>query len=450
MRRVAVAVSGGRDSTALLHCTAKAAANQHVEVVALHVHHGLNAQADVWLAHVQQQSKRWGLGFACSRLNGHPSAGESVEAWARRERYAALAMMARANNCSLVLLAHHRRDQAETWLLQALRGAGAAGLSAMPWQYAEAGLQWCRPWLERPRESIDAYVRRHRLKHIEDGSNADPRFARNRLRLHLWPALMQAFPDAEQALQASATRAQEAAALAEEVARVDLPAVSAGPALQIANWFALPPARQLNALRAWLQQSLGRGAPQSLMDRLMGELPARKTAQWQAPGASLRLYRGLLVATPARACALPCAVELAPAALVLDLSRAGIVQVPGWRGQFVVKPVSQGGIATAVLQTAQARAREGGEAFQFTARSSARSLKKQFQARGIAAWQREGPLLFSAQGQLLFVPGLGANGNALAAPGQAQLQLFWQPDDLLQPSLPKPTRVLSVRHQADR
>lgn len=172
--RVAVAVSGGRDSTALLHCTVRTAAALGVGVVALHVHHGLMPAADAWLAQVQAQCRRWGVAFCSRRLQTHPPRGASVEAWARAERYRALAEMAREARCSIVLLAHHRRDQAETWLLQALRGGGPAGLSAMPQEAVREGITWARPWLAQPRAAIEAYVRRHRLKHVEDDSNADP------------------------------------------------------------------------------------------------------------------------------------------------------------------------------------------------------------------------------------------------------------------------------------
>jgi tRNA(Ile)-lysidine synthase len=213
MPRVAVAVSGGRDSTALLHCTLKATAPLGVDVVALHVHHGLNPSADDWLRHVKKQSQRWGAAFASSRLLNQPATGESVEAWARRERYAALAQMAAAQGCHHVLLAHHRRDQAETWLLQALRGAGAAGLSAMPFEMHKLGVSWHRPWLNQAREVIDAYVHKHRLRHIEDGSNSDTRFARNRLRSQVWPALTAAFADAEKSLVRAARNARKRARL---------------------------------------------------------------------------------------------------------------------------------------------------------------------------------------------------------------------------------------------
>ncbi|HET6599350.1 MAG TPA: tRNA lysidine(34) synthetase TilS, partial [Burkholderiaceae bacterium] len=148
-RIVAVAYSGGRDSTALLHATLAAAAPLSVHVVALHVHHGLSPNADAWLAHCDAQCARWArrghpLTFAAQRLATQPARGESVEAWARSARYAALAEMALAHGATLVLLAQHRRDQAETFLLQALRGAGVAGLAGMPRGVERAGIVWQR------------------------------------------------------------------------------------------------------------------------------------------------------------------------------------------------------------------------------------------------------------------------------------------------------------------
>ncbi len=420
--RVAVAASGGRDSTALLHCTTRVAAGLGVGVLALHVHHGLSPHADVWAAQVRRQSRRWGAGFALRRLDGRPEAGESVEAWARRERYRALAEMARQAGCTLVLLAHHRRDQAETWLLQALRGGGAEGLAAMPRQAQRGGVSWARPWLELPREQIEAYLRRHRLRWVDDGSNADPRFARNRLRTQVWPALLQSFPDAESALAGAATQAQRAAALAAEAAALDLPPLRDGNALGLAPWLAMPPARRRNALRAWLQAELGQGPPTSLLDRLLDELPRARAARWPAPGGELRLYRGRLSATPGSAPA----VE-PPAAQALDLSRPGEVALARWQGRFAVHPALEGGVAPELLRALVARDRSGGERFRLAPRAAARSLKKQFQARGVPAWERSGPLLFSPEGRLIFVPGLGLEASAQAAPGEPQLLVTWVP-----------------------
>ncbi len=227
---VGVAWSGGRDSTALLHSTAVAAAAEGLRVVALHVHHGWSPNADAWVAHCDRELKRWkrrGLHIALSvaRLESRPQRGESVEAWARAARYNALQRMAMEEGASLVLMAHHRRDQAETLLLQALRGAGVAGLAGMPDAFVRGGIHWARPWLGVRREDIEGYVRRHRLVHIDDESNLDPRFARNRLRLQVWPALLQAFPDAEGSLADASRWAGQATDCLRELAEQDLSSV---------------------------------------------------------------------------------------------------------------------------------------------------------------------------------------------------------------------------------
>ena len=400
-RKVAVAVSGGRDSMALLHCTARSAEALGVEVIALHVHHGLMPQADAWAEQVQRTCQRWKLPFALQRLAGKPAKGESVEAWARRGRYLALATMARAAGAGLVLLAHHRRDQAETFLLQALRGAGPAGLAAMPREARRDGIVWARPWLNESHEAIDAYARRHRLRFVEDPSNADSRYARSLLRASAMPALREAFRDAESALLASAARCAEAQAVLDEVAQADLAALSEGHALRLVPWRALSAARQANALRAWLRAQLGRGAPQALIERLLRELPGTGPAQWASKGVTLRRYRGRLEA------------------------KAGSVTTLRISGQLQTRRVEEGGVALADLRGAHWQPRQGGERFQRAPGTPPRSLKKQFQGAAVPAWQRDAPLLFAADGRLLFVPGLGLDARALAAPGEPQCALSW-------------------------
>jgi tRNA(Ile)-lysidine synthase len=164
-----------------------------------------------------------------------PAAGESVEALARDQRYAALGRMARAAGATLVLLAHHRRDQAETLLLQALRGGGVAGLAGMPARVERDGLTWARPWLALPRGAIEAYVRRYRLTFVEDDSNADPRFARNRLRHEVWPALAVAFPQAEARL-ADAALGRPGERRPRRAAALDLARCADARGLDLAAW----------------------------------------------------------------------------------------------------------------------------------------------------------------------------------------------------------------------
>jgi tRNA(Ile)-lysidine synthase len=426
-RCIAVAVSGGRDSLALLHATLRAAAPAGVHVAALHVHHGLQPQADEWLAGLRSRCTRWARGgaalsFHWRRLQGAPAAGESVEAWARRGRYAALGEMAREAGASLVLLAHHRRDQAETFVLQALRGGGAAGLAAMPRSATRNGLTWARPWLDMPREAIEAYVRRHRLRHVDDASNDDARFARNRLRLQVWPALLEAFPDAESRLAGAALRAHQEAACLEELAGLDLAGVEEGGELLLDRWLALSAARRANALRAWLRSRLGRGASDALVERLLAELPRGSgPARWEADEGELRRYRGRLRHT--NAVDAPQTAQ----AQALGIAGPGLIPLPAWGGSLQVEPVTAGGIALSLLAQARLQPRAGGEQFQRTPNGTARSLKKQYQSAGLAAWERSGPLLYCGE-QLVFVPGLGVDARALAPAGVPQVRLHWLPD----------------------
>jgi tRNA(Ile)-lysidine synthase len=437
---VAVAYSGGRDSTALLHACAKQAAalnvkGANVQVLALHVHHGLSAYADEWLRACRQQCERWCVAglpirLVSTRLAGSPAAAQSIEAWAREQRYAALTEMAKQAGADLILLAHHQRDQAETLLLQALRGAGVAGLAAMPAQQWRDGICWARPWLNRPREAIESYVRAHGLSHIEDDSNSDPRFARNRLRLAVWPALVQAFPQAQASLAQAATWAQQSLALQEEIAAADLEHLVCGMGLAVEALLALSPARASNALRAWLAAQLGRPASASLVQRLLLELPASKTGAWPAGAGTLRLYRGRLQWLPQADAAIH--TELVLPALVIDLSRPGVHPVSAWGGVWRVEAVMHGGVAPARLNALCLRPRRGGEQFQLKPNGLLRSLKKVYQEQAVPAWCRSGPLLFLAE-DLLFVPGLGLNACFRAADGEPQVSLSWQakPDDFV-------------------
>lgn len=427
--RIAVAYSGGRDSTALLHATLAAAAEQGVEVIALHVHHGLSSNADAWLVHCEMQCRRWAragkpIEFVAHRLATRSARGESVEAWARQARYGALRDMALAHGAAIVLLGHHRRDQAETLLLQALRGGGVAGLAGMPHSVLRDGITWQRPWLDKPRAEIDAYVRRHRLTHIEDDSNADPRFARNRLRLQVWPALAAAFEQAEASLAMSAEWAQQASEVLDEVADFDLSRVVVNGSLSVDGWLGLSPARRSNALRAWIKRCGGVSASASLITRLREELPTARTASWSLGHAELRLYRGQLRCTPAVAAV----TNQADAARETGLSvlRAGQHRLPGWAGVLVAERVREGGVPLAWLARLDLRPRVGGEQFQAGLGRPPRSLKKQYQDAGVPIWDRNGPLVYSG-GQLVFVPGLGLDARVIGLPGQPLVALRWVP-----------------------
>ena len=428
-RCIAVAWSGGRDSTALLHATLHEAAALKAKVFALHVHHGLSPNADAWLAACEAQCARWSKrGWPVTLVSAHlstsPETGESIEAWARQARYRALRVMAKANNVSVVLLAHHRRDQAETFLLQALRGAGMAGLAAMPASAVRDGITWQRPWLSKPREDIEAYVRRHRLRYIEDESNDDRRFARNRLRLDVWPALAGAFEQAEASLAMASAWAYEARTALSDLAALDLGPAASARGLQIAPWLALSSARRSNALRAWLGTLTGRPVTASLVMRLLQELLVARSARWPIDAGELRLHRGWLRFDRSVSST---AATAAPREVLLSVTRVGCYALPGWAGQLHVERASSEGVPLAWLARLELRPRIGAEQFQSGLGRPPRSLKKQFQSAGVPEWRRAGPLLYSG-GQLVFVPGLGLDARVIGLPGQPLVHLRWLPN----------------------
>ena len=290
---------------ALLHATCAAAQGSGLQVWALHVHHGLMPQADAWWAHVERQCTRlarrgWPVNFAAERLSGGPATGQSIEAWARQGRYEALTRMAQQRGLALVLLAHHRRDQAETVLLQAMRSGGPAGLSAMPRSVERSGICWTRPWIDQPREAVEAYVKLYRIRFVDDPSNDEPHLARNRLRSRVWESLAVAFPQAEVALAGTARRMQEAAACNAELAAIDVAScVNGEGAIQITNWASLSTARQANLLRHWAAAHMPGGIPETLIDRLQREaLRARNGRWWPAPGGRVQRHQGQLLFVP--------------------------------------------------------------------------------------------------------------------------------------------------------
>lgn len=455
-RRLAVACSGGRDSMALLHAAVREGSSLGAAVVALHVHHGLSAQADTWLDHVREQCARWAfeglpVSFQSRRLALSPGGGESVEALARGARYQALAQMCQEAGCDAVLLAHHRRDQAETFVLQALRGAGVAGLACMAGAMQRHGVTWLRPWLGQPRERIEAYVALHAVPFVDDDSNTDHRFARNRLRLAVWPALQQAFGDAEQALAQAAAHQSDVLACMDDWLAIRLPevsrAVAAGQgdeagatrlALDVQAWSAWAEGPRRELLRGWFRQATGRVLPASWVQRLHSETLGAVARRWPLSLQALAsnqpvlegevvLYRGLLTWKPRTTVA----SVFSPGsdqvdALNLHIEAAGCVLLPAGWGELVVEPVAAQGVPLSWLNDCALAPRRGGERFQMAAGRPARSLKKQFQMLAVPAWAREGPLLW-AQGQLIFVPGLGMDARAWGRPGETQVRLTWRP-----------------------
>src|SRR3990167_11163376 len=254
-RSLLVGLSGGVDSTVLLHALATARTEPNAGLRALHVHHGLHADADQWSEHCLRLCASLGVPCIIERVRVRRDSGHGMEGAARDARYAAFAQHLRAGE-SLVL-AHHQDDQAETVLLRLLRGSGSEGLAAMRRQRSFADGVLLRPLLGLARPQLLAYANSHGLTWCDDPSNEDDGPDRNFLRRQVMPLLRQRWPQATGALaQSAALLADDSRLLGEEADRRledkidrDDPTVLRIPAL-----LQLDPAWRSRALQRWLDK----------------------------------------------------------------------------------------------------------------------------------------------------------------------------------------------------
>ena len=252
--RVCVGLSGGCDSLVLLHVLAGLGLGERLQ--ALHVHHGLSANADRWAEFCVEQCRRLGVAFICERIAVDRHSGLGLEAAARTARYAAFAGCAG----DVLLLGHHQGDQAETVLFNLLRGAGVAGVAAIPVERCGQDQRILRPLLAVSRAEIEAYALAQGLVWIDDESNADTGLTRNYLRHEVLPLLGARFPAVDRNLARAAGHFAEADALLGELARSDWLVAADGDALRLARLRELSLPRLKNLLRYRLRE-LGWAAP---------------------------------------------------------------------------------------------------------------------------------------------------------------------------------------------
>ena len=246
---LAVALSGGADSMALLLACCRRWPGQ---VRAIHVHHGLQAAADGFAEHCRHWCKRWDVPLQVVHVDARAQEGQSPEEAARLARYQAIAQALHQHWPEVldVALAQHADDQVETMLLALSRGAGLPGLSAMPAQLERHGLQFHRPWLAVPGSALRAWLVECEVGWIEDPTNADVRYTRNRIRRDLMPALEACFPTYRQTFARSARHAAQAQGLLNELAVLDAQASGMPPRLKALQQ--LSSERMANLLRYWL------------------------------------------------------------------------------------------------------------------------------------------------------------------------------------------------------
>ena len=386
--RYLVAFSGGLDSTVLLHALG-GLARGGVPLVAIHVDHGLQPESSAWDRHCEQVAAGMGCAYRCLQVQVPLDSGKGPEASARDARYTALRSEMQAGDW--LVSAHHREDQAETLLLNLMRGSGPAGLAGIGLMQ-RFGPGWLlRPMLDVGRAELQDYAAAERLTWVEDPSNEDRRFDRNFLRHDILPRLDARWPDIAQRLQRSAAHAGEAAELLGDLASIDLATLgNRAERLPIGPLLALSPARQRNVLRHAIQL-LGLATPtRAQLQRILEEvIPAREDAQplvtW--PGAAVRRYRDRLYLLPEELQQTPRQRPVTGEQVVLG-SGLGILSFTAGTAN---------GLSRALFDTGlRLEYRQGGEEFRPYGHAHTRKLKKLLQEEAIVPWMRDRiPLLYS-------------------------------------------------------
>ena len=269
---LAVAFSGGADSTALLFAAARAWPGQ---VHAIHVHHGLQAAADDFARHCRSACEALDVPLHLVKVDARHEPGESPEDAARRARYSALAQCATSLGMRSVLLAQHADDQVETLLLALSRGAGLPGLAAMPARFERHGMRFERPLLGTSGAALRAWLAAQGIAFIEDPTNADTAFTRNRIRLDVLPALEKAFPQFRETFARSARHAAQAQELLAALAADDLATVGNPPVVRELR--KLTRARQANLLRHWLRAEHEAAGSAAQIEELLDQIEACAT-----------------------------------------------------------------------------------------------------------------------------------------------------------------------------
>ena len=418
---LALGLSGGIDSVALLSVLLEIAPSLRFSLRAVHVNHGISPNAAHWAGFCAGMCRDLRVPFQLETVDIAPYRALGLEGAARRARYEALAKI----EADIVLLAHHRDDQAETLLLQLLRGAGLRGLAGMPLVRPLPGThaQLLRPFLDVPRATIEAYALAKGLDWVEDESNADSTRQRNFLRHEVLPLLERQFPAARATIARAAAHMAEAGALLDEMARTDFEHAG-GAAIEISFLRDLGTAHSKNLLRYACESRGIRTPGAASLDELLRQLlQARRDAavSFTISGWAFRRYRGKLY------------LERHRAAVESELHEA-------WNGETALPLLSLGGVlrfkpeegrGLSLLKLRRnpvtVRVRRGGERLRPDCRRPRRSLKNLFQEKRVPPWQRERlPLLYCGE-NLVSVPDVGDDCEFQAGFGEPGLIVTWEP-----------------------
>jgi tRNA(Ile)-lysidine synthase len=411
-RQYLVALSGGLDSTVLAHALAETRGQHGKRLLAIHVDHQLQAASSGWTDYCRELARRFGIEFIAERVAVDTTGGSGLEAAAREARYAALAR--HVGDGDWLLSAHHRNDQAETLLLNLMRGSGPAGLAGIG-AVARFAAGWLvRPLIDVSRADLEAYAAARGLEWLDDPSNADPRFDRNYLRHEVLPALEQRWPGAVERIARSADLAGEAATMLEELAAIDLQGLGdRATRIDVEGLARLPEARQRNLLRHAIRRAglplPGAGRLATVIDSVLYAKPdAQPLVEW--PGGELRRYRGRLYLLPPLG-------EAEWPSQGRPLTATPVSLGAGMGALQLVPDAPRGLSAATVGRGLRVRMRSGGEQIKPAGQAHTKKLKKLLQDEGVVPWMRDRlPLVFAGD-ELVAVADLWVAAGATSEPG---------------------------------
>lgn len=414
-QHVTLALSGGIDSVALLDILVPLGTTLNFHLSALYVNHQISPNAAHWAEFCAGLCAGRGVPFAAVKVDIARISGDSLEALARAARYQVFA----EQKTDFVVLAQHLDDQAETLLLQLLRGSGAKGLSAMAERREGAekmAPHYVRPLLDVPRQTILDYARTNSLEWVEDESNADIAFDRNYLRHRVMPLLERRFPGYRQTFARTSRNLADSAELMDDLARLDCAAVEVGGRLTADALASLTAPRARNLLRFWLS-GLGVSTPSAgRLENMMQQLcSSRDDAQIriQLGNVLIRRYRGEIYIEQN--------TSVLQRELCLPWTFQKTMELPGLDGCLCFEHAVGRGLSQVklVAEPVTVRLRQGGERLRPDCRRPNRSLKNLLQEAGVPPWQRQMlPLLFSGE-KLVFVPGIGVECGYQAVEGES-------------------------------
>lgn len=410
-----LALSGGLDSCVLLHALIQAKKTLPFDLQVMHIHHGLSQHADEWAQFCTTLCQHHKLPLEVVRVQVDKKSGLGIEAAARKVRYEAL-----LKGCfDGLMLAQHQDDQAETFLLQLLRGAGLKGLSAMA-RY-DADKQIMRPFLDISRQEIERYANHAQLSWVEDESNLDTSFDRNYCRHVLMPIIEERFPAAQKTLARSASHLAEAASLLDDLAEIDAQKYLAEKALKVDALQALSDERAKNLMRWWLAQQNAVMPSKERLDEMLVQLREAKSdakLKIQLGNVLARRYQGFIYLEDDQ--------QGSPISLSWQ-GESSLLMPDGSRLTFE-KKLGQG-LALERLGGHKLRiaSRAGGERFKPDLNRPTRTLKYLLQEIGMPPWQRERLPLVYLDDALAVVPNVGVNCQMQADEHEQGLLITWQP-----------------------